>query len=274
MSYKRTKYPYHKILTGATILIIVLLQVMEFDPIGFVFLIAFSFIFFIESKWLSKERKGALQNRPKWVKNGLITAVYVGVILSMAISLVVVMFKGSPFDMWALTHLSLSLLVLVYVLERVMCVSLLPLRLAMLLVLILFTYDFLGTTKALWPNRNEAIFGLSERPYSFIQAGGWDWSEEWYRIPATPEEFVQMMQFFNRYEGIKGAPKLVRDSLDQVPRNSAIGIRPIKPFRNITEPCEYWHSETTGMYGISSDYEVYYHRQSNTAIVTLVTEMY
>ena len=275
---------FSKTYSGVLILLlfvnIFVLELFEFNILGITFLLFCLFLCILRLKGGPKNEQpqnnfqtviNKIRKNVGWKKILLTTAISIVIALAAFILTIVIALGGTPIDIWLINLSFIGLFGVAVFAYRVLRTNTSIIKTFLVLFISVFTFEHLHVSKALWPNENEKVFGLSQRKYNKIHSGGWDWGEDWYRVNVTKEELPQVLNHFNRYRHGK-EPYLTRDTIKVIPFNSIIGLNAVEPHDEIEVPCLHWYHRTSYDYFPQIPLHIFYEENSETLLVTEVTE--
>ncbi len=268
---------YHGILLLLLFIHVFVLEIFDFNFVGIIFLLFFIYLFIIKLKKgpFPKESEKTfnpilikIRNNVGWKKNTLVIGISIVIALAAFISIFVIALGGSPVEIWFLNLSFIGLYGLAFLANRILNTNMSIIQTLLVLCISLFTYEHLHVAKALWPNEKGEIYGLSERKYNKIVSAGWDWGEEWHRVQVSKEELPTVIEKFSYHR----LNPLIKDTIKVIPFNSIIGIRSISPYDKIDVPCLHWYRKSNSDVFPRIPLHIYYEENSETLLVTQVTE--
>jgi hypothetical protein len=268
---------YRGILVLLLFINFVVLEIFDFNVFGLIVLL-FGFFFYILRLTTGPLPNEAVKTYPDfiikirrnvgWKKNLLVASISIVIAMVAFIATIIIAFGGSPIEMWPISFVFLALYALTIFAYRLLRTNMIIIQTLIVLIILLFTYEHLHVSKALWPNKEGKIFGLSNREYNMIQSAGWDWGEEWTRVKVSKEELPKVIEQFSYYK----LDPIIKDSIKVVPSNAILGIRGVHPYHKIKTPCLHWYRESNSSFYSQKPLHVYYDENTETLLVTEVTE--
>lgn len=275
---------FSKTYSGVIILLlfinVIVLELFEFNILGITFLLFCLFLCILLLKGGPKNEQPQnnfpsvlkkIRKNVGWKKNLLTTTISIALALAAFIITIAIALRGAPIDIWLINLSFIGLFGMAMLAYRLLRTNTTIIQALLVLCISVLTFEHLHVSKALWSNKNEKVFGLSQREYNKIHSGGWDWGEDWYRVNVTKEELPQVLKHFNRSRYGK-EPYLTRDTIKVIPFNSIIGLNAVEPHDEIEVPCLHWYHRTSYDHFPQIPLHIYYEENSETLLVTEVTE--